>query len=105
MAKYITKKTFLELLAKKGIRMTYMTLWAYQRDGIFSPSYEIKYGGKSLPFYLEEDVDKLRQIVIQRFKTRKTKDKRIFINGVPKSLASYTPPKRIRRKNVQIQSE
>lgn len=89
MAKLLTKKTFLKKLEGKGIRINRRTLWLYQQAGVFMPVQEIKYGQKSLPLFTEEQVDELRDIVIERYRTRKTKDKRVFVNGVPKRLQTY----------------
>lgn len=93
MAKLLTKKTFLKKLETKGIKLGPMTLWWYQQRGIFIPTQEIKYGQRSLPLFTEEQVDELYNIIIERFKTRQTKDKRIFINGVPKRLQTYRKQK------------
>lgn len=89
MAEFITGKTLLERLKAKGIRITRMTLWSYSKKGLFKPRRYLKYGEASYPLYAEEDVDILKELIIERFKRRDTKCKSIFINGVPKSLQTY----------------
>lgn len=83
MATYLTQQSLLKKLGEKGIKFSRQSLNDYERKGLFAPDRTIAYGKVVHPLYVENDVNRLYNLIVRRYKSRKTKHKGIFLNGAP----------------------
>ncbi len=83
MATYITQQTLLKRLNEKGIKISRQSLFNYVKRGVFTPTRTIQYGTNSFPLYEENDVNKLYNLIVRRYKSKKIRHKGIFLNELP----------------------